>query len=142
MIEERLQRILNHHHPPYKWTRLLAESFFTEGCPSIMSRPDCFLSSIIEVVSERGAYLAFQFDGCDQLSLVEHQSQEPVHVLASGDSCTFTLVSLARLYLFLSCCFAVAPKLLHGFAGFLFVVDEIERHLFSISPEGRSFFLA
>jgi hypothetical protein len=73
---------------------------------------------------------------------VEYQSQESVHVLASGNASTFTLVSFPGLNLLLPRCLTVSPEGFYGLMGLLFVIDKIKSHLFSIASKGRSFFMA
>lgn len=68
-----LRRIFDHHQPADEGTWLLAESLFPVGCPEVMSCSDGFLGTVVEIVAERWPDMAFQFDGCDQLALVDHQ---------------------------------------------------------------------
>jgi len=65
--------IFNQHEPADKWARLFAESFFPVGRPQIVSRTDSLFGTVVEIVSEGWADMAFQLNCRDQFAFVDYE---------------------------------------------------------------------
>src|SRR3989344_7328981 len=64
--------VLKKHEPPDKRLRLLAKPSFPIRRPEVMCSSDCFLRTVVEIVSKR-ANLRFEFECCDEMPFMQDE---------------------------------------------------------------------